>query len=163
MNTKPTIKQLNDSWESFLKSGIYQDQRFGQWFYNDHKYEVGNSYNMERPYQVYQLLYNDLATILDEVLENTKIDKLTTDIFVLEFDIHTLQGVLEVNDLTVSFVVSSLQELKEEYGTVFIADVVDTFSEEVVNVEFSKDVLEMFQDSVYEYAVEVHKSYYGDE
>lgn len=87
----------------------------------------------------------------------------TTNIFVLEFDIHTLQGVLEVNDLTVSFTVSSLQELKEEYGAVKINEVVDTFSEEVVTVGFSEQVLEMIQDSIYEHAVEVHKHYYGDE
>ena len=90
-------------------------------------------------------------------------DKPTTNIFVLEFDIHTLQGVLEVNDLTVSFTVSSLQELKEEYGAVGILEVVDTFSEEVVNVEFSEKVLEMIQDEIYERAVEEHKNYYGDE
>ena len=66
----PTIKQLNESWESFLKLGIYQDQRFGQWFYNDHKFEVGNSYNMERPYSAYQVLYAALVTTLDDVLEN---------------------------------------------------------------------------------------------
>ena len=94
---------------------------------------------------------------------NTSSDKPTTNIFVLEFDIHTLQGMLEVNDLTVSFTVSSLQELKEEYGAVTIVEVVDTFSEEVVNVEFSKDVLEMIQDAVYDYAVEEYNSYYGDE
>ena len=90
-------------------------------------------------------------------------DKPTTNIFVLEFDIHTLQGVLEVNDFTVSFTVSSLQELKEEYGAVMIGEVVDTFSEEIVAVEFSKDVLEMIQDAVYDYAVEEYNSYYGDE
>ena len=90
-------------------------------------------------------------------------EKATTNIFVLEFDIHTLQGVLEINDLTVYFTVSSLQELKEEYGAVKIVEAVDTYSEEVVNVEFSNQVLEMIQDAVYEYAVEVHKSYYGDE
>lgn len=87
----------------------------------------------------------------------------TTTIFVLEFDIHTLQGVLEVNDLTVSFVVSSLQELKEDYGAVEILEVVDMIAEEVVATEFSSQVLEMIQDSVYEYAVEEHNSYYGDE
>ena len=87
----------------------------------------------------------------------------TTNIFVLEFDIHTLQGVLEVNDLTVSFVVSSLQELKEEYGAVEILEAVDTFSEEVVNMGFSERVLEMIQDAVYDYAVEEYNSYYGDE
>ena len=70
LNKIPTISQLNDSWESFLKLGIYEDQRFGQWFYNDHKFEVGNSYNMERPYLAYQVLYAALATTLDEVLEN---------------------------------------------------------------------------------------------
>lgn len=90
-------------------------------------------------------------------------DKPTTNIFVLEFDIHTLQGKLEVNDLTVSFTVSSLQELKEEYGAVTIGEVVDTFSEEVVNVEFSEEVLEMVQDAVYDYAVEEYKNYFGDE
>lgn len=90
-------------------------------------------------------------------------DKPTTNIFVLEFDIHTLQGVLEVNDFTVSFTVSSLQELKEEYGAVMIGQVVDTFSEEIVAVEFSEDVLEMVQDAVYEFAVEEHKNYFGDE
>ena len=90
-------------------------------------------------------------------------DKPTTNIFVLEFDIHTLQGVLEVNDLTVSFTVSSLQELKEEYGAVTIGEVVDTFSEEIVAVEFSKDVLEMIQDELYEYVVEEYKNYFGDE
>lgn len=87
----------------------------------------------------------------------------TTNIFVLEFDIHTLQGVLEVNDLTVSFTVSSLRELKEEYGAVKINEVVDTFSEEVVAVEFSEDVLEMIQDAIYDYAVEEYSRYYGDE
>lgn len=90
-------------------------------------------------------------------------EKPTTNIFVLEFDIHTLQGVLEVNDLTVSFTVSSLQELKEEYGAVEIVEVVDTFSEEIVAVEFSEEVLEMIQDELYEYAVEEHKNYFGDE
>ncbi|MDA3086513.1 hypothetical protein OFO27_08295 [Campylobacter sp. CS_ED1] len=90
-------------------------------------------------------------------------DKPTTNIFVLEFDIHTLQGVLEVNDFTVSFTVSSLQELKEEYGAVMIGQVVDTFSEEIVAVEFSEEVLEMIQDAVYDYAVEEHKNYFGDE
>ena len=90
-------------------------------------------------------------------------DKPTTNIFVLEFDIHTLQGVLEVNDLTVSFTVSSLQALKEEYGAVGILEVIDTFSEEVVNVEFSEEVLEMIQDAIYDYAVEEYNSYYGDE
>lgn len=94
---------------------------------------------------------------------NTLKDKPTTNIFVLEFDIHTLQGVLEVNDLTVSFTVSSLQELKEEYGAVTIGEVVDTLSEESVNMGFSEKVLDMIQDAVYEYAVEEYNSYYGDE
>lgn len=89
--------------------------------------------------------------------------KPTTNIFVLEFDIHTLQGVLEVNDLTLSFTVSSLQELKEEYGAVTIGEVVDTLSEESVNMGFSEQVLEMIQDAVYDYAIEEYNSYYGDE
>lgn len=90
-------------------------------------------------------------------------DKPTTNIFVLEFDIYELQGVLEVNDLTVSFTVSSLQELKEEYGAVTIGQVVDTFSEEIVAVEFSEGVYEMIHDAVYDYAVEEYNSYFGDE
>lgn len=94
---------------------------------------------------------------------NTLNSKPTTNIFVLEFDIHTLQGKLEVNDFTVSFTVSSLQELKEEYGAVMIGQVVDAFSEEIVSVEFSEEVLEMIQDAVYEFAVEEYKNYFGDE
>lgn len=90
-------------------------------------------------------------------------EKPTTNIFVLEFYIHTLQGKLEVNDFTVSFTVSSLQELKEEYGAVTIGQVVDTFSEEIVAVEFSEEVLEMIQDAVYEFAVEEYQNYFGDE
>lgn len=89
-------------------------------------------------------------------------DKPTTNIFVLEFDIHTLQGVLEVNDFTVSFTVESLQELKEEYGAVTINEVVDTFSEEIIAVGFSEEVLEMIQDAIYEFAVEEYKNYFGD-
>ena len=100
---------------------------------------------------------------MNTLKDKLSVDKPTTNIFVLEFDIHTLQGVLEVNDLTVSFTVSSLQELKEEYGAVTIGEVVDTFSEEIVAVEFSKDVLEMIQDELYEYAVEEYKNYFGDE
>ena len=96
------------------------------------------------------------------IMDNLR-KKATTNIFVLEFDIHTLQGVLEVNDFTVSFTASSLQELKEEYGAVTIGQVVDTFSEEIVAVEFSEDVLEMIQDAVYDHAVEEYTSYFGDE
>ena len=96
--------------------------------------------------------------IMDNLRKNA-----TTNIFVLEFDIHTLQGVLEVNDFTVSFTVESLQELKEEYGAVMIGQVVDTSSEEIVAVEFSEEVLEMIQDAVYDYAVEEYNRYYGDE
>ena len=59
---KPTIEQLNESWDSFLKEGIYLDQRFGQWYYNLYKHEVGNSYNIERPYTAYQVLYDDIIS-----------------------------------------------------------------------------------------------------
>lgn len=72
MNTKPTIKQLNDSWESFLKLGIYQDLRFGQQFYNEYNFEINNSYNIERPYLAYQVLYEALVTTLDDVLGDGK-------------------------------------------------------------------------------------------
>lgn len=64
----PTIEQLNSAWEDFLKVGIYQDQRFGQWFYNEYEYEVGTSYWIERPYQAYQLLCSSLVTTSDNVL-----------------------------------------------------------------------------------------------
>lgn len=57
----PTVEQLNESWNSFLKEGIYLDQRYGQWHYNLHKHEVGNSYNIERPYTAYQILYDDIV------------------------------------------------------------------------------------------------------
>lgn len=67
-NSKPTIKQLDDCWNDFLKVAIYQDQRFGQYFYNEYDFEVGNSYNIERPFQAYQVLYEALVTTLDDVL-----------------------------------------------------------------------------------------------
>lgn len=60
----PTVEQLQDSWNDFLKEGIYQDQRFGQWFYNQYQYEVSNSYNIERPYEAYELLFNSLTIII---------------------------------------------------------------------------------------------------
>lgn len=63
----PTVKQLQQSWNDFLKVGIYEDQRFGQYFYNQYNYEVDNSYNIERPYEAYQLLFNSLTISLDEV------------------------------------------------------------------------------------------------
>ena len=63
----PTIEQLQESWNDFLKAGIYQDQRFGQWFYNQYEYEVDNSYNIERPYKAYEVLFNSLTLSLDEV------------------------------------------------------------------------------------------------
>lgn len=63
----PTVKQLQQSWNDFLKVGIYQDRCFGQWFYNQYNYEVGNSYNVERPYEAYQLLFNSLTNSLYEV------------------------------------------------------------------------------------------------
>lgn len=63
----PTIEQLQESWNDFLKAGIYQDQRFGQWFYNQYEYEVDNSYNIERPYRAYEVLFNSLTLSLDEV------------------------------------------------------------------------------------------------
>lgn len=90
-------------------------------------------------------------------------EKPTTNIFVLAFDIHALQGVLEINDFTVSFSVGSLQQLKEVYKAVTIDLVTDTLSEEIVAVEFSEEVLEMIQDAVYEYAVEEYENYFGDE
>ena len=63
----PTVEQLQESWNDFLKVGIYQDQRFGQWFYNQYEYEVDNSYNIERPYKAYEVLFNSLTLSLDEV------------------------------------------------------------------------------------------------
>ena len=63
----PTVEQLQESWNDFLKEGIYQDQRFGQWFYNQYEYEVDNSYNIERPYKAYEVLFNSLTISLDEV------------------------------------------------------------------------------------------------
>lgn len=105
-----------------------------------------------------------MNTLKDKLsIDKLSSDNPTTNIFVLEFDIHTLQGKLEVNDLTVSFTVSSLQEFKEEYGAVTIAEVVDAFSEEIVAAEFSEEVLEMIQDAVYDHAVEEYKNYFGDE
>lgn len=62
----PTVEQLQESWNDFLKEGIYQDQRFGQWFYNQFEYEVDNSYNIERPYRAYEVLFKALSYASDE-------------------------------------------------------------------------------------------------
>ena len=61
----PTVEQLQESWNDFLKEGIYQDQRFGQWFYNQYEYEVDNSYNIERPYRAYEVLFKALTDAED--------------------------------------------------------------------------------------------------
>ena len=61
----PTVEQLQESWNDFLKEGIYQDQRFGQWFYNQYEYEVDNSYNIERPYKAYEVLFKSLTNNAD--------------------------------------------------------------------------------------------------
>ena len=63
----PTVQQLQDSWKDFLEVGIYQDQRFSQWFYNQYDFEIGNSYHIERPYEAYELLFNSLTISTDEV------------------------------------------------------------------------------------------------
>ena len=65
----PTIKQLDEAWKDFLSVAIYQDLRFGQYFYNEYNFEINNSYNIERPYLAYQVLYEALVTTLDDVLQ----------------------------------------------------------------------------------------------
>lgn len=57
---KPTIEDLNKCWQDYLSVAIYQDQRFGQHFYNEYNFEVGDSYNIEQPYLAYQVLYEAL-------------------------------------------------------------------------------------------------------
>ena len=66
----PTVEQLQESWNDFLKEGIYQDQRFGQWFYNQYEYEVDNSYNIERPYKAYEVLLESLTDNADNDSDN---------------------------------------------------------------------------------------------
>ena len=65
----PTIKQLDEAWKDYLSVAIYQDLRFGQYFYNEYNFEINNSYNIERPYLAYQVLYEALVTTLDDVLQ----------------------------------------------------------------------------------------------
>ena len=57
---KPTIEQLGECWEDWLKVGVYEDQRFGQYFYNRYQWEVDNSYNVERPRKAYEMLWQSL-------------------------------------------------------------------------------------------------------
>ena len=64
----PTIEQLDEAWKDFLSVAIYQDLRFGQHFYNEYNFEINNSYNIERPYLAYQVLYEALVTTLDDLL-----------------------------------------------------------------------------------------------
>ena len=57
---KPTIEQLGECWEDWLKVGVYEDQRFGQYFYNRYQWKVDNSYNVERPREAYEMLWQSL-------------------------------------------------------------------------------------------------------
>ena len=43
----PTIHQLQQTWNDWLKVGVYEDQRFGQYVYNKLNYEEENRYNIE--------------------------------------------------------------------------------------------------------------------
>lgn len=65
----PTVKQLQQIWGDWMKVGVYEDQRFGQYVYNTFNYEVGNSYNIEDAQEAYDLLFNSITQSLDEVLE----------------------------------------------------------------------------------------------
>ena len=67
--TIPTVHQLQQIWNDWLKVGVYEDQRFGQYVYNAFNYEVGNSYNIEDAQEAYNLLFNSITKSLDEVLE----------------------------------------------------------------------------------------------
>lgn len=67
--TIPTVKQLQQIWDDWMKVGVYEDQRFGQYVYNAFNYEVGNSYNIEDAQEVYNLIFNSITKSLDEVLE----------------------------------------------------------------------------------------------
>ena len=64
----PTIHQLQQTWNDWLKVGVYEDQRFGQYVYNKFNYEVGNSYNIEDAQEAYNLIFNSITQSLDEVL-----------------------------------------------------------------------------------------------
>ena len=57
---KPTIEQLDECWEDWLKVSVYEDQRFGQYFYNRYQWEVDNSYTVERPRKAYEMLWQSL-------------------------------------------------------------------------------------------------------
>lgn len=64
----PTVHQLQQIWNDWLKVGVYEDQRFGQYVYNKFNYEVGNSYNIEDAQEAYNLIFNSITQSLDEVL-----------------------------------------------------------------------------------------------
>lgn len=65
----PTVKQLHQIWNDWIKVGVYEDQRFGQYVYNAFNYEVCNSYNIEDAQEAYNLIFNSITQSLDEVLE----------------------------------------------------------------------------------------------
>lgn len=67
--TIPTVKQLQQIWGDWMKVGVYEDQRFGQYVYNAFNYEVCNSYNIEDAQEAYNLIFNSITQSLDEVLE----------------------------------------------------------------------------------------------
>mgnify|MGYP000046986739 FL=1 len=60
---KLTIETLDKAWIDYhtdKTDGIFQDQRFGQYFFNRYDLEVGNSFYIEDNDLVYELLFNHI-------------------------------------------------------------------------------------------------------
>lgn len=62
------IKQLQQAWIDYHKTAFYEGLRFGQYIFNEHGYEVGNSYTIGYPSEAYNLLFEALTNSLDELI-----------------------------------------------------------------------------------------------
>ena len=52
------IEQLDTAWNLYHTDGIFKDQRFGQYIYNNYGLEVDNSFYIEDNDLVYEMLFN---------------------------------------------------------------------------------------------------------
>lgn len=67
LNQTPTVKQLQECWKDWCKFGMYKDQRFGQWVYNEYTYEIQGSYEERDPHKAYQMLFHSLTESVGEI------------------------------------------------------------------------------------------------
>lgn len=62
------IKQLQQAWIDWQKTGMYEGLRFGQYVYNEYDYKTYMSDMQSNNEAAYQILFNSLTQSLEELL-----------------------------------------------------------------------------------------------